>query len=214
MNQHHLTVEKTARYFSLSEPKSEVKTIWIILHGYAQHPGYFIRKFEPLDSEDTLVVAAEGMHRFYQEGFSGRVVASWMTKDDREADIEDNINYLNRLITKLSEKHPDAKIKVLAFSQGGATACRWAVKSDVQIEQLVLWAASFPPDLDLGVHGDKLNELNLLLVMGTRDPFIEEKDIRQVQQLLDEGGIRYDLKRFDGKHEIDRDALTTISLGR
>ena len=211
MNQHHLTVEKTARYFSLSDSKGEVKNIWIILHGYAQHPGFFIRKFEPLDTEDTLVVAAEGMHRFYQEGFSGRVVASWMTKDDREADIADNINYLNRLITNLSQEHPVAKFRVLAFSQGGATACRWAVKSKVKIEQLVLWAASFPPDLDLGTHGDKLNELNLLLVMGTQDPFIEEKDIRQVQQLLDEGGISYSLKRFEGKHEIDRETLHSLA---
>lgn len=210
MNQHNIAVEKTARYFTLNPAEGQAKHIWIILHGYAQHAGYFIRKFTPLDRDDTLVVAPEGMHRFYQEGFSGRVVASWMTKDDREADINDNTNYLNQLVVKLSADHPKAKIRVLAFSQGGATACRWAVKSKVPIEQLVLWAASFPPDLDLGQHGEKLNTLNLILVMGTKDPFIEEKDIRQVQQLLDEGGIKYNIKRFEGKHEIDPVTLQSL----
>jgi predicted esterase len=81
----------------------------------------------------------------------------------------------------------------------------------VKIDQLVLWAASFPPDLDLGVHGDKLNGLNLLLVMGTNDPFIKEKDIRQVQQLLDEGGIKYSIERFEGEHEIDSETLKKLT---
>src|SRR5690554_3872961 len=41
------------------------------------------------------------MHRFYRKGTQGRVGASWMTKEARLDDIEDNHKYLDKLAEHL-----------------------------------------------------------------------------------------------------------------
>ena len=73
------------------------KQILIALHGYGQLGQYFYRKFNSLEADFGLVVP-EGPHRFYLEGSSGRVGASWMTKEWREQDIQENNSYLKQLI--------------------------------------------------------------------------------------------------------------------
>ena len=60
--------------FSLSHaPLGEEKTIWIVFHGYGQLAKFFLRKFNLLFEDNTLIVAPEGLNHFYLKGFSGRV---------------------------------------------------------------------------------------------------------------------------------------------
>jgi hypothetical protein len=61
----------------------------------------FIQKFKELASENTLIVAPEALSRFYLNGFSGRVGATWMTKEARDTEILDYLNYLNKLLDTL-----------------------------------------------------------------------------------------------------------------
>ena len=88
MNKKEIKVPKTARYFTIGN-EEQPDEIWFVLHGYAQLANYFIEKFRVLESKNILVVAPEGLHRFYWNGMSGRVAASWMTKEDRLTDIAD-----------------------------------------------------------------------------------------------------------------------------
>ena len=96
-------LQKHFRYY-LSENYSHKKKLLIALHGYGQLAQYFAKKFDQLP-EDYALLVPEGMHRFYLQGSSGRVGASWMTKDGREFDIEDNLNYLNQLLSHVMENH-------------------------------------------------------------------------------------------------------------
>ena len=80
------THPKTFRYHILNEGTNAKKVLYV-LHGYGQLAEFFVRKFRELGDE-YLIVAPEGMHRFYLQGSSGRVGASWMTKEDREQDIK------------------------------------------------------------------------------------------------------------------------------
>jgi hypothetical protein len=61
----------------------------LVTHGYGQLAKTFIRRFEPIMDAQTLVVAPEGLSRFYWGGFDGPVVASWMTREDRLDEIAD-----------------------------------------------------------------------------------------------------------------------------
>ena len=54
-------------------------------------------KQEGKDSAEELgytIIAPQGLHKFYLEGTSGRVGASWMTKENREDDIKNYLVYL------------------------------------------------------------------------------------------------------------------------
>src|SRR5687768_14729449 len=49
MQEHHVTVRRTARYYTLGPTESEVAQVWIVCHGFAQLAGRFMRHFAPLD---------------------------------------------------------------------------------------------------------------------------------------------------------------------
>jgi dienelactone hydrolase len=80
------------------------------------------------------VVAPEALSRFYVDrgepaaGTPARVGATWMTREDREAEIADYVRYLDRALDAAAGRPGAAApaLGVLGFSQGAATACRWA----------------------------------------------------------------------------------------
>src|SRR5262245_49795552 len=90
--EHHLTTTRTARYFTTGAPLAETQAVWFVLHGYGQLAVRFLRHFEGAVPSHTMVVAPEGLSRFYLEmpradrGHLARTGAAWMTKEDRLAD--------------------------------------------------------------------------------------------------------------------------------
>jgi predicted esterase len=197
--------EKTFRYAAHGE-LSTAHTIIYVLHGYGQLSEFFIRKFSCL-GEGYIVVAPEGMHRFYLNGTSGRVGASWMTKEARETDIADNIHWLNELDKRIILDQKKRKKIILGFSQGGATAARWFYNGDPQADQLIMWASIFPPDLSIKDEISAKSD-NGIFVVGKNDPYFPEKEhemaIVHFQQL------GFSTFTFDGGHDLDENTLLNV----
>jgi predicted esterase len=207
--EHEFKIEKSVRYFTHGNAET-AKKIWIVLHGYGQLPYYFIRKFESLDPEENFVIAPEGMHRFYLEGTSGRVGASWMTKESRLDDIEDNINYLDSLATELMNNKNFEKKILLGFSQGGATATRWHESGNFKADIFVLWASVFPPDLDFDPNQSSLMKSQNLFLLGKNDPYFKGKE-KDVKKLFKSQKFNFEIIDFDGNHDIVKEPLLKIS---
>ncbi len=213
MKTHFLKVEKTARYCTLGEMNEQTRNIWIVCHGYGQLAPYFIDKFKILDDDSTFIVAPEALSRFYLEGFSGRVGATWMTKEERESDIEDYVEYLEKLYNEITHGYPAAqfKLNILGFSQGVATVCRWAVSKKKNFGKLVLWAGIFPPDLntDFQFSMETFQEKEVIIVYGDRDPLLKEEHLKEIELL---GSKFKNLKViiFNGKHEINEQVLNQL----
>lgn len=201
--EHHLKVEKTARYFTSGNPE-KAKFILLALHGYGQLAQFFIRKFDSVN-EDYLVVAPEGLHRFYLNGSSGRVGASWMTKEDRLSDIIDNTAWLNQLLNEMNQKYQFEKTFVLGFSQGGATAARWINESKHKIDHFISWASVYPPDL---LVEKKINLKENFFVLGNQDEYFDEK--ATTETILFYKNIGFKTITFDGNHSIDKNILNEI----
>jgi predicted esterase len=208
-----IIVPKTARYFELGENTQATEHIWIVLHGYAQLANYFIKNFEVLNNEKHLIIAPEGLHRFYWNGFSGRIAASWMTKEDRLDDINDYTNYLNLVYTEVISnlKNKNAKIHLLGFSQGGATVCRWFANKKIRCNSLILWASVIPDDMDFENDSEIFNSVNTYFVVGSKDEFLDEKQIENHKQFLESKKIDFKFIFFEGKHELDKAALIGLS---
>ncbi len=209
--ENHLRVQKTARYFSSREMNEHEREIVIVLHGYGQSAFHFLRKFNSIATNERLIIAPEGLHRFYTQGFSGRVGASWMTKEDRMADIEDYVNYLDRLVESLEQ--PKARIVVIGFSQGAATASRWICQGTAHIDKLIAWAGSFPTDLDFPNDASALNAVGLELVIGNQDEFIKSAHIKDMQHLLEKQSIKAQIRHFEGGHDIHEETLLGLFDG-
>ncbi|MEX1191862.1 MAG: hypothetical protein WEA99_07785 [Brumimicrobium sp.] len=204
-----IKLEKTFRYFTYGNIDT-AENIWFVLHGYGQLPYYFIRKFQTLDPGKNFVVAPEGMHRFYLEGTSGRVGASWMTKEARLDDINDNHNYLNQLATKICNRKTFKKRFLLGFSQGGATASRWHDSGSFNADHFILWASVFPPDLEFNSKKSRLANSDNTFVVGKQDPFFKEKT-DEVQDLFNKQDFSFKIVKYDGGHDIDGEVLKKIS---
>jgi predicted esterase len=215
MKKYHIKVSRTARYFTLGELNEKTKTVWFVCHGYGQLAEYFIRNFEVLDLETNFIIAPEALSRFYLEGFSGRVGAAWMTKEERDSEIEDYVQYLNELyFSILKEKHLEKiNIHVLGFSQGVPAACRWVADGEIKFDKLILWAGIFPPDMntDFQFTADHLlKDKQTYIVYGNQDPFLKEEHLEEIKTFEK---IKPDLKVliFEGKHELNGSVLKEIS---
>jgi len=208
VNEHSIRIEKQVRYFTLGNPEKATQ-LFVVLHGYGQLPNYFIEKFRGLD-ESIFVVALEGLHRFYLLGSSGRVGASWMTKEARQNDIEDNQNYLKQVISEFSDNKNFQKSTLLGFSQGGATAARFVFNQLNSIDHLILWASIFPPDLlmENEIKSSINQSLKRTFVVGNEDEFFNDTAQRELIAFYEEKD--FEIHSFKGRHDIDLKTLKTI----
>lgn len=203
METHVLQISKQARYSSLGEENNP--HLLLALHGYGQLSAYFIRNFESLEQKEYHIVAPEGPHRFYLQGSSGRVGASWMTKEWREQDIEENVLYLERLLEELTRKREYSTITLLGFSQGGATAVRWMARTRFPVDRLVLWACVFPEDVVPEFASPKFQMAEKVFVLGDEDEYFEGSKAREMMAFYADNAFR--VINFNGKHKIDLNAL-------
>tara|TARA_B100000683_G_scaffold255272_1_gene274714 strand:- start:2386 stop:3021 length:636 start_codon:yes stop_codon:yes gene_type:complete len=199
----NIIVPKTARYFLMGEIDKNCRDLWVVLHGYAQNTEQFISCFKALNKKGDTIVAPEGLSRFYKEGFYGEVVASWMTKEDRLNEIQDYINYLDMLCEEIKAKAPKAKIHLLGFSQGVATAMRWYTLGNSTIDKLVLWGGETPPETNWLLVKNKVKNNSLHVVCGEQDPFIKNSDVQSLLAFLKEKNIQYKHYSFDGGHQLN-----------
>ena len=204
MNEKKIIVSKTMRYFTIGDINKADKLLYV-LHGYGQLASYFIKSFEKL-SDSYLIIAPEGMHRFYLNGTSGRVGASWMTKEAREIDILENTQNLNQLNKTLSKQFK--KTIILGFSQGGATAARWFFNKNSLFDQLILWASVFPPDINLLNEISNNNKSKNYFVLGNNDPYFNEANSQKIINNYKKNNFH--IQRFNGTHKVDLDTLRNI----
>ena len=196
---------KTFRYETLNEEKRPTKIIYV-LHGYGQLAKFFILKFNTL-SDDYLIVAPEGMHRFYLNGSSGKVGASWMTKEARETDIKDNIDWLNALDSDISKKFNIEERILLGFSQGGATAIRWKMNSRLPFDKTIIWASDFPPDMESQIDQLKGDNGNYF-VIGNEDEYFNEDQQNKLISLYK--SVDFKISTYLGRHNIESTTLLQL----
>lgn len=208
---HTLRVTRTARVATLGTPSASASW-WVVLHGYGQLAADFIQAFAPIVTPDRCVVAPEGLSRFYVDGMDAheQVGASWMTRVAREAEIDDYVHALDATIRNLADDDAPSTLCVLGFSQGAATASRWALLGDTAVDRLVLWGGAPAHDLDLAEHAAALRRLDLTLVAGTEDSYVTAERRTAVRRRLQAHNIPVTIRTFDGGHRLDEATLREL----
>jgi predicted esterase len=211
MQHHTLSINRTAHYYSFGTPGPHIRQLWIVCHGYAQLAEEFLENFRLLENDHTLIIAPEGLNHFYKRGFDGPVGANWMTRHQRQSEIDDYSNYLQALYdAHIAQLQPEVRIVLLGFSQGTATVCRWILKKLPPFHDLLLWAGLPPEDLDYAAHKAYLADKKLYLLYGTTDPFLTPDRMNAVQEIETKNGIDFNERSFEGGHEILPDTLREL----
>lgn len=211
---HKVQVPRTARYFTLNPITADTRRIWVVYHGYGQLGEYFIRHFRHLDPKENAIIALEGLSRFYVDGLSGRVGASWMTSEDREDEITDQNGYINAVLNDLGiDPATEQRITVLGFSQGTATAVRWMVANGIRARQLVIWAGQLPHDVSAAQLQQTLAGSRVDFCIGTQDEFITREKVEERMTELRKALPQLKVHWFDGTHTLHTETLQKVGSG-
>jgi predicted esterase len=181
----------------LVAPASEPAGFLVGFHGYAQNAEAMMEDLRRLpDSARWTLVAIQGLHRFYNR--ENQVVASWMTREDRELAIADNVAFVDAVLDAVAHEHgTPAAIVCVGFSQGVAMAYRTAARSARRIDAVIALAGDVPPELN--VPATRLPPV--LIGRGTRDRWYTEEKMQADLRVLAGMGVAARAHVFDGGHE-------------
>ena len=211
MTEHHVSVQRTARFYTLGTVSPTTKRVWFVLHGYGQLARYFLRRFDVVANDDTVVIAPEGLSKLYTDAEYGKIGASWLTREDRDNEISDFVTYLDQVWDMvLGDRDPATlHVTLMGFSQGASTVCRWLEKSRyVRADRLMLWAGFFPNGLADVLSPATVAAIPVEYVYGRSDEYISHlPNVETYLNRLQTDIPPLQIIPFDGKHVVDREVL-------
>ena len=123
-------------------------------HGYGESAETHMARLEAIPGSDHwTLVCVQALHRFY--GKDGETVASWMTSQDREDLIADNLRYTRSVVIESLKISGEPQALVyLGYSQGAAMAWRAAILGVRRIDGLVTFGGDVPPEFGVRPLGE------------------------------------------------------------
>lgn len=221
----HITVPRTARYSLLGTLGSAVRDVWIVCHGYGQLAAPFAESFAPVVDPSRVIVAPEALSRFYTDTAlphtpMSAIGASWMTREDRDAEISDIVTYLDAVYQRVFEllaPHGVSRERVcvhaLGFSQGVPTVVRWVARGASVVDHVVAWGSPAPQDVNLQAVHERAPAFRLDVVYGEADRFMTPGVLGAQRALLDASGVPYRVRTFAGGHVLDGATLRDVVEG-
>jgi len=185
--------------YLIREGKPESCGVLVAFHGYGMSAAEMLVEVETIPGiEDWTVVSIQGLNRFYNTR-SQEVVASWMTGQDRELAIADNIAFVGDVVARVFETEQIAgPLAYLGFSQGTAMAYRAAAGVDHPCHGVVALGGDVPPEL---AGRDLASGPRVLIGRGLSDEWYSEEKLESDLEILRSLGCEADVERFSGGHE-------------
>lgn len=166
-------------------------------HGYKENAEVTMGVLRRLAAGRSVgLVSIQGLHRFYGRG--GDVVASWMTKEDRELAIADNVGYVAKVLNAVSaDPGLPRPLVYVGFSQGVAMAYRAAAQGQRATDGLIALAGDLPPD----VVALASTLPTTLIGRGTGEEWYTADKCAADMQVLTTAGVKATEFVFEGGHE-------------
>jgi predicted esterase len=167
-------------------------------HGYAENADIHLEQLRRLPGASRWALCAvQGLHPFYNR--AGDVIASWMTREQREHAIEDNLRYAASVVAEVKRELPvSQRLAYLGFSQGAAMAYRAAAGSGHACLGVVVLGGDVPPELE----GRDLSHFPpVLLGRGSSEEWYDAAKMEHDVELLRKKGVDIRPCVFEGGHE-------------
>jgi predicted esterase len=170
-------------------------------HGYGMNAGQMIELLEQIPGANAwLLVSVQGLHRFYSRD-QNTVVASWMTSEDRDAAIADNIQYVADVVDAVKHAWPFDRLVYAGFSQGVAMAFRAAIRSGNACDGILALGGDIPPEL---LTDPSIVWPHVVLGRGDEDTQYRSEIFERDASLLEKSGALAARATFAGGHEWNR----------
>lgn len=194
---HHIPTSISGRYLVEVPSGSGSFPLLVGFHGYGQMADEHLPILQRIPGADNWICCAiQALHPFYPR--PNVVGACWMTSQDRELRIEENIRYVDQVVTRIRSQNPVSQILVyLGFSQGTAMACRAAIGGEHLPSGVMLLGGDIPPELD---DLDRMGRV--LIARGRRDPIYRRDRWDSDLSRLENSSLTTTRCEFDGGHEV------------
>jgi dienelactone hydrolase len=171
-------------------------------HGYKENaPAQMERLLTIPGAAAWTLVSVQALHRFYrgrtERGGTEEVVASWMTREDREAAIADNVAYVDAALDAVP--HDDStRIVYAGFSQGVAMAFRAALRGRRRAAGVIAVGGDVPPEL---LSDREVRFPPLVLARGRRDDWFTQAKFDAEVASLTARHVTFRPFVYEGVHE-------------
>lgn len=196
ITEHTVATQTHGRYL-VSPGTDRPGHLLIGFHGYGESAEDQLRRLRVIPGADPWTVASiQGLHQFYRRR-TNEVIASWMTRQNRELAIADNAAYVLQVIRHIAGDAAKGVV-VAGFSQGVAMAYRAAVMLDRPVVGLIACGGDIPPELD----NSALSRIPAVLVgRGARDDWYTAEKMDTDEERLRRANVQVESITFDGVHE-------------
>jgi len=179
-----IAVRTHGRYLIDVHPGAEATLVGF--HGYQENAAIHLDVLRRVVGIRKInLVSIQGLNRFYSRASystpANAVVAGWMTNEDRDHAIADNIAYVGAVLAEVAaEGHLTRPLFYTGFSQGVAMAYRAAAFVPRPCDGVIALAGDVPPDVVPMAAGLPVT----LIGRGTTDAwYMEEKAIADLASL-------------------------------
>jgi predicted esterase len=197
------------RYLAIPPAIPGPAPLLVGFHGYAEDAEIQLDRLRAIPESDRwLTVSIQALHPFYQRRFN-QVVASWMTRQNREEAIADNLAYVAKCVGAVSAEWPVLPAVVFAgFSQGVAMAFRAAPHANRRVTGVIAVGGDVPPE----IAPDALGKISrVLIARGTSDELYPAAQFARDQQRLRECSLDVRALNLNAGHEWSGDLAVAAS---
>ena len=196
------------RYLVCRPSTSVAAPILVGFHGYGAHADRLLSELLLIPGVDEwLLISIQGLHRFYSK--SGQhVVSSWMTRQDRDSAITDNLTYVKDVVGSVKEAHNTTDTLVYCgFSQGGAMAYRAAAHGNYPCQGGVALAGDIPPELK---DESEIKWPSILIGRGNADEWYTEDKMDADLEFFRSINVKPEICSFNAGHEWTEDFQKSV----
>lgn len=194
---HTIATRTHGRYLVDAPDEAGACPLLVGFHGYRENADAQLRQLIAIrGARRWIAVSIQALSRFYARGEED-IVGSWMTRQDRDLVIADNLAYVSAVLAEVRRLHEATATVVFAgFSQGSAMAYRAAAFAGASPAGLIVLAGDVPPD----VKPVASTLPPTLLGRGTADLWYTEDHARADREVLANAGVRVIEHVFDDGH--------------
>lgn len=184
-------------------PRGRPAGLLVGFHGYAQTAEIGAADLDSIPGADAwLTVSVQALNRFYTK--AGEVVANWMTSQDREHAMADNVAYVAKVLAAVRAAHPEVATAgatggrpvFVGFSQGTAMAFRAAVAHGDDCAGIIALGGDIPPE----IRATDRRLPPVLLGRGSEDEWYTEAKLRTDVAWLTATGTPLTICEYAGGH--------------
>ncbi len=201
----------TNTYSVLNEFTEKTKNVWLVCHGLGYLSRYFLRHFNHLEASKNYIIAPQAQAKYYLKEDFRHVGASWLTKENTEPEIENVINYLDKVYAEENlAKAPN--LIILGYSQGVSVATRFLSRRKIICDQLILHSGKVPAELT-PEDFEFLKNTKITYLYGTEDEYLKKGIVKIEEERLQLLFPRnFEIITYKGGHDFNTEIIEKLSL--